>query len=414
MEELGTEWEDILAGSVSVLTFARRPRQEWRRFEMALHSLREVIKRPSLLFRRVRFLGEARILGKRALQYASKALWRVPLDRASTVRLLGDHGIHVTQDDIVVLPERRPVSGDPPPEFGRYEIPFEPEYVWRLERDEQIRSARITSSGTILINNKFLLDTDFGSLPGIADRPLKRRRIDVDTAIVPWSHKWATYYEFVIHVLSKLCRIKEAIDPSSWAASSVCYPLLNFSYERQYLALLGLGQDALLDTRKDVDLVARSIVISNLQSRSRLPSATAIAALRRAFLDEGKQAHSGERGIFLSRERGERQVRNSAEVRRVVSSYGLEVVESVPASVEEQIRMFSQASVIVSPHGSGLTNLVWCAPGTRVIELFTRSFTPPMYAYISHVLGLRYACLVDDAPEPHHWRNSQQLWIGMS
>ncbi len=46
--------------------------------------------------------------------------------------------------------------------------------IRRLERDERIRLLRIALSGTILLNDKLLLDTDFGSLPGITDRPLKR------------------------------------------------------------------------------------------------------------------------------------------------------------------------------------------------------------------------------------------------
>jgi hypothetical protein len=372
---------------------------------MALHRVTEIIKRPRLLFRRVRVFGEARMLAKRAVQNVSKAVWKVPLDRERTVLMLEGYEISVTRDGVVLLPQRQPVAGDSPPALGQYEITFEPEYVWRLERDERIRSLRIASSGTILLNNKLLLDTDFGSLPGISDLPSRRRRVDVDMAILPWSHKWATYYEFVLHILLKLCRIKEAIDPSSWATARVCYPMLHTRYERQYLQLLGLSEDAVLDTRKDVNLVPRSVVTSNLQSGSRLPSPTGMGGLRRAFLGEAQRPRSRGRGLYLSRARGERQVRNEMEVRRLVSSYGLEVVESVPASVTEQIRMFSEAPLIVSPHGSALTNLVWCAPGTRVIELFSRGFTPPMYAYMSQVLGLPYACLVDNARQEYHWTN---------
>jgi capsular polysaccharide biosynthesis protein len=185
----------------------------------------------------------------------------------------------------------------------------------------------------------------------------------------------------------------------------VCYPLLYTSFEREYLAILGLNDAHVLDTRSKVEVVARSIVISNNQSLSRLPSPTGIDALRRLFLDNRKHGHSAGRRLYLSREGWKRQVRNEAEVRRLMSSYGFEIVESMPTSVKVQIQMFSDASVIVSPHGSALTNLLWCAPGTRVVELFSRSFMPPMYAYISHILGLRYAYIVDSASEQHHWTN---------
>jgi capsular polysaccharide biosynthesis protein len=83
----------------------------------------------------------------------------------------------------------------------------------------------------------------------------------------------------------------------------------------------------------------------------------------------------------------------------------LEIIESIPVSVEEQIRLFNSASLVVSPHGSALANLVWCSPGTRVIELFSRSFVSDVYASICHVLGLRHTYLLDEATEPHHWTN---------
>jgi hypothetical protein len=371
------------------------------------HRLGEVIRHPTLLLRRVKWLGAARIAAKQAVDRASRAVWRVPLDRDNTVGMLNDYVVQVSRDGVVNFPQPATVAGEPPAPLGGYEIPLEPEYVWRLARDETIRSMRITSSGTILLNHRLLLDTDFGSLAGIRELPLKkRRRVRVDTAIAPWSHKWATYYEFVFHVLAKLCRIKGAIDSSTWNASSVCYPRLNLSFEREYLSLLGLDEGSLVDTRTNVDVQARTIVISNNQgSHSRLPSPASIAGLRGALLGEAHESVRSGRRLYLSRVGWKRQVLNETEVRRLVSSLDFEVVETIPPSVREQIRMFSEASLIVSPHGSALTNLVWCATGTRVVELFSRSFTPPMYAYISHVLGLDYSCLADAASGEHHWTN---------
>jgi hypothetical protein len=325
------------------------------------------------------------------------------LNRDQTVRVLYDHELRRTHDGVVILPERIPVAGDPVPALGQYRVDFEPELVWQIERDEKIRSMRIASSGTVLINDRLLLDTDFGSVPGIADRPWKKRRCDVEIAVIPWSHKWATYYEFVVHILPKLCRIKEVMDPHDFEIAKLCYPLMGTPYERPYLSLLGIGDDALLNTRDNIEIVARSIVVSNLQANGRLPSPTGILALRRAFLADPPPDRGQGRRLYLSRGGHKRRVLNEADVLRLVSSFGLEVVDPSPVSVTDQIRMFQDASLIVSPHGSALTNLVWCAPGTRVIELFTKSFTPPMYAYLSHVLDLQYACVVDDANDVHHW-----------
>jgi capsular polysaccharide biosynthesis protein len=375
-----------------------------------LRRITELIENPYRLFRRFKVLGEAKMAAKHALPKASKLLRRTPLDRESTVRLLAGHEIAVAKHDVLHLPSREPLTGGPPhPVFGEWDVKFEPEYVWSVERNERIRSMRITSAGTILLNGKSLLDTDFGSVQGMLHLPLKRlrrgrprrRRVDVDIAIAPWSHSWATYYEYVAHLLSKLCRIKEIVDSSTWSSAKVCYSLFDTPYERQYLSLLGLHEDALLNTNY-IDPVPQSMIISNLQ-RHRLLTPTRITSLRNAFLGEAQGTKNGGRRMYLSREGAKREVLNEAEVRQVVSSYDLEVIESMPVDVEEQIRMFSEASLIVSPHGSGLTNLVWCSPGTRVIELFTASFLSHLYSHISHVLRLRHVYLVDNAREPHHW-----------
>jgi hypothetical protein len=70
---------------------------------------------------------------------------------------------------------------------------FDREYVWRIEQSDRIRSMRITPTGTVLLNHKCLLDTDFGSVQGVGHFPLtrlrrhhlRRRRLDVDIAIAP-------------------------------------------------------------------------------------------------------------------------------------------------------------------------------------------------------------------------------------
>jgi capsular polysaccharide biosynthesis protein len=345
-----------------------------------------------------------KMAAKRGLVRVSKAVWRVPLDHATTVQMLAGHEIQVADDGVLHLPNREPVSGEVPSPFAQRDVQLEPEYVWLLEAGDGIRSVEIGSSGGILLNRKYLLDTDFGSVQGIADPPFRRRRLDLDVAIAPWSHNWATYYEFVVHILAKLCRIKESVDPSIWQAAKVCYPLRKSSFERQYLSLLGLDDGDLIDTR-EYRVEPRSTVLSNVQGGDRLVPRTRLTALREAFLGASGPLVDGGRRLYLSREGFKRQVLNEPEVIDVVTSHGVEIIESIPESVEEQIRLFSSASLVISAHGSGLTNLVWCAPGTRVIELFSRSFVSDVYSSICQILGFRHTYLVDDAKEPHHWTN---------
>jgi capsular polysaccharide biosynthesis protein len=48
------------------------------------------------------------------------------------------------------------------------------------------------------------------------------------------------------------------------------------------------------------------------------------------------------------------------------------------------------AAFIVSPHGAGLANLLFCGPGTQVIELMPRVEVRPFFWLISEKLDLVY------------------------
>jgi Glycosyltransferase 61 len=353
-----------------------------------------------------RFWGEwKQVRAKPALGRVSRLMWRDPLDHPRTIRLLTGREIAETRDEPVLLPNQDRVIGARPQHWDEAKE-FQPEFVWRIEQAGKVRSIRITPSGTVLVNNRYLLQTDQGSWAGLVERPL-RRRVTVDLAIAPWSHSWsAPYADYLLFVVSKLCRIKAALDESSWANSTLCYPLRRTSWEQQYLSCLGFSEDRLLDTRRKIQVSARTVVIANNQGCLWLPSPSAILALRRAFLTE-PQHETGRKGrrLYISRSRYGRSVRNEEDVRRAVTSFGVEVLEDVPPSVSKQIQLFLDASLVVAPHGSALANLVWCAPGTRIIELLSRSYAQIHFAYLSHILGLDYRCLIDDSGGPYHWTN---------
>jgi capsular polysaccharide biosynthesis protein len=53
-----------------------------------------------------------------------------------------------------------------------------------------------------------------------------------------------------------------------------------------------------------------------------------------------------------------------------------------------QILLFQSAEFVISPHGAGLANLLFCEPGTKVIELMPSVEVRPFFWLISEKLGL--------------------------
>jgi capsular polysaccharide biosynthesis protein len=88
---------------------------------------------------------------------------------------------------------------------------------------------------------------------------------------------------------------------------------------------------------------------------------------------------------------------NENEVFNVLEKYGFKKVKLSTLSFIEKIQLFQSAKVIVSPHGAGLTNIVFCNPATKVIELFPPTYLVPCFFIISQHMDLRYDGLVGEA-----------------
>ena len=58
------------------------------------------------------------------------------------------------------------------------------------------------------------------------------------------------------------------------------------------------------------------------------------------------------------------------------------------------------AETIVSPHGAGLTNLGFCRPGTRVIEMLPDSFCNWCFRHLSGLMQLNYDCVLGRSRKP--------------
>lgn len=74
--------------------------------------------------------------------------------------------------------------------------------------------------------------------------------------------------------------------------------------------------------------------------------------------------------IYLSRAGlDERRLANEAEIEALVTEFGFSVVRPEAFSLEDQMRMYAQATHLIGPGGSGMHNAVFAPRGTRVMIL---------------------------------------------
>jgi hypothetical protein len=123
---------------------------------------------------------------------------------------------------------------------------------------------------------------------------------------------------------------------------------------------------------------------------TRIPAASMQAA-RADVLSRRKPRRGGQR-LYLRR-RGQRRVSNDQEIESLLHKQGFSMHELEGMSPAEQIDLFRDADVIVTPHGAGMANLLFCAPGTRVLEITPAAEYRSGFVEMSGKLGLVHAVL---------------------
>ena len=79
---------------------------------------------------------------------------------------------------------------------------------------------------------------------------------------------------------------------------------------------------------------------------------------------------SKDKKIYVTREDSTyRKIINEADIMPILRSKGYKVINPQLYQIEEQIRIFSEAEKIIAPHGSNLSNIIFCKEGTNVCEI---------------------------------------------
>tara|TARA_Y100001978_G_C23681251_1_gene429175 strand:- start:442 stop:1527 length:1086 start_codon:yes stop_codon:yes gene_type:complete len=98
------------------------------------------------------------------------------------------------------------------------------------------------------------------------------------------------------------------------------------------------------------------------------------------------------RRLFVSRKNASRRrCLNENKLYDSLKRVGFQSVDLEKLSVINQLKIFSEASIIVSTHGAGLSNLLACRPGTKIIEMVPNNGNFSHYYFISSMLKLCHA-----------------------
>jgi hypothetical protein len=204
-----------------------------------------------------------------------------------------------------------------------------------------------------------------------------------------------TYFHWMLEVAPKFLLLEAA---GGWGRyDRIIVPPLTKGFQHEVLDRFGVPKSLLeeLDTRQLVE--AEELVVPLLPApHNRVPAwlAREMAARLRPEAPSPPSAL-----IYISRrDSPARQVENEDEVIACLEPYGFQVVVLSGMSVTAQAALLGSARVVVGPHGAGFANLLFCNPGTTVLEFFSPLYVNFCFWTLARGAGLSYFYLLGEGP----------------
>jgi tetratricopeptide (TPR) repeat protein len=206
----------------------------------------------------------------------------------------------------------------------------------------------------------------------------------------------ANYYHWMADLLPRI----ELIRQSGIPMNSIDRFLINptgLPIQAETLNLLGIPLEKIWLSAEPIHIKAKELIIPSLTGSIWYMSKWVCDFLRRQFLPLAQTNQAGQQfpeKIYICRESKYRRIVNEPEVIAALREQGFAIVRLESLSFLEQVALFANAKVVISAHGSGLTNIVFCQPGTKVLELFASNYIVRFYWKLSNLVQLAYYYLI--------------------
>lgn len=160
------------------------------------------------------------------------------------------------------------------------------------------------------------------------------------------------------------------------------------------LRMLGLDPDAFptYDPGRPLE-VGELTVVGTDRFRPEL-----LAPTREAISEAVPAAKPPTRRVFISRAKSQgRRLVNEEELWPILRDAGFERTFMEELGFEEQVRLMQETAVLLAPHGAGMTNMLFCRPGTHIVELADLGFPNPNFYALASALGHHYWVVPSEA-----------------
>ena len=172
------------------------------------------------------------------------------------------------------------------------------------------------------------------------------------------------------------------------------------NYQKQTLSILNIEEDKILNSDLYRHIQASELIVVDhpwyhkgfiLDQVEFLPS-WIIHWLKDVYLKYAKKFDNNEK-IYIDRTESKFnhcQIQNDNEIFNFLKEQGFSKYKVGELSFFEQIYLFNNAKIIIGAHGAAFTNLAFCKPNTKIIEIRPSTQSNNNYKRISQIGNLNY------------------------
>ncbi|MEX2592748.1 MAG: glycosyltransferase family 61 protein [Anditalea sp.] len=174
------------------------------------------------------------------------------------------------------------------------------------------------------------------------------------------------YYHCLFQIAPKLWQIqKEGYDIRQ--IDRFFLGLSNSGFQNEIISKLGIPKEKIVNLKQQGYIQVQQLLVTPPYRR---PEPWICKKLRETFLTNESQEHKTAKRLYISRNKASyRKILNETELLKVLEKYDFQMVQTEGMSIQEQANLYNNAEIVMAVHGAALSNIVFCRPHTKVIEL---------------------------------------------
>jgi capsular polysaccharide biosynthesis protein len=223
--------------------------------------------------------------------------------------------------------------------------------------------------------------------------PRDVEQFGVSTVALPWG--MSNYGHFILDGLAAILAVEEI---GLLAHAPLLVPHLN-RWQRALIAT-AFGDIPVREVRAQIVALEGAVFSTAMDHFLHTPGPLTLR-LRDHLRGRLPEPRRSGRRLYISRRYQHMRVMVDEEALEAeLANRGFEIIRPETLCVVDQLTLFGEASVIVGASGAGLSNLLLCQPGVKVIEIQPENFTSFWVGALCRTAGLDWSCYVCQSPGP--------------